>query len=231
LNKDVTITVLANESEFSSNNEYYKQAYEVLKKYKQNSDKISLNFVDLAVNPTFANQYQGKDHNAGDILVTCGSSVDVLTAEDLFDIQYSYGSYGSSITASKAEQALTSAILNVTSDKKPLIAFITGHNEGDSSGLTSILEKNGYQTSDVSLLTESIPQDTQVAVFVAPENDLTQDEINKLQTYLTNNGSYGKHLIYFASVKQNTLPNLEDWLRTWGLSVDAGAVVETNSNR
>ena len=231
LEKNVDIYVLASEADFSGNNEYYKQAYEVLKKYEQYSDKISLSFIDLASNPTFTNKFPNENLGAGDILVTSGDAAEDLTATDLFDIEYSYGSYGASITASKAEQALTSAILNVTSDTKPLITFVKGHNEADYSALVTLLEKNGFQTSEVSLLTEEISEDAQVVVFVAPQNDLSQAEIDKLQAFLKNESDYGKHFVYFASVNQAALQNLEDWLRTWGISVDSGTVVETDGSR
>ncbi|MHB9033829.1 MAG: Gldg family protein [Anaerolineae bacterium] len=232
LQQDVNIYVLADEATFASGNgQYYSQAYQVIIKYQSYSAKLHLEFVDLAVNPTFVSKYPNLTLAEGNILVTSGDATQVLTASDLFDIQFSYATYSNAITASNAEQALTSAILNVTTTNKPLVAIVKGHEEYDTASFVSILEKNGFKTQQVSLLTEQVPTDTAIILLAAPATDLSKDETAKLQAFLENNGAYGRYFIYLASIYQGALPNLETWLTQWGITVQPGAVVETNTNR
>lgn len=56
LSEPVEIVTMSAESVFrDSGSVYFKQAYEVLKKYELNSDTVTVNFVDMTANPTYAN--------------------------------------------------------------------------------------------------------------------------------------------------------------------------------
>lgn len=231
LDKDVVIYVLADEAAYASGNQYFKQAYEVIKKYDQYSDRVTVEFVDVAANPSFVNRWPGQQLAEGSLIVTCGDSFKVLDDYDLFDIEYSWSTYTSSIVGSKAEQSMTSAILNVTSSVKPLVAFISGHDEADTAGFRALLESNGFRVSEFKTLTEDVPAEAMVLVLTAPANDLAQSELDKLQAWLTGATGTARHLIYMASVKQRPLPALEAWLSQWGIVVEPGAVVETSASR
>ena len=59
LTENVEICTTVDELVFkTSENRYYRQAYEVLKKYEFNSDKITVNFVDMTTNPTYVEKYK-----------------------------------------------------------------------------------------------------------------------------------------------------------------------------
>ena len=111
LSKPVTVQVMTSEENFIAGGEYYVQANAVLKEYEKYSDQITLEYVDLLENPSLAYQYE--DVQIGDIVVSCGTRSQTLDAYDLFNVE-SGSYYGSYITSSKAEQAMTSAIMNVT---------------------------------------------------------------------------------------------------------------------
>jgi len=55
--------------------------------------------------------------------------------------------------------------------------------------------------------------------------------LKKLDAFLYNDGAYGKTLLYTADVTQPTLPNLEVFLKEWGVVVSDGAVFETTASR
>ena len=58
VNEKVDIVCLSDENTFkTSNYVYYKQAYEVLKKYTIYNNNISLKFVDMIKDPTYADRY------------------------------------------------------------------------------------------------------------------------------------------------------------------------------
>lgn len=231
LNKEIKMTVMNSREGFlQSGSDYYKQALSVMDQYVQHNHNIKLEFVDLASNPTFVANYPDLDLTVNDILVECGDRKEKLTAYDIFSVEQSW--YGGSITASTAEQAMTGAIMNVASEEKVKVAFITGHQESDSSALETLLQKNGFETVSVSSVMEPIPEDAQMAVLAAPLRDLTADETARLDTFLSGGeGEAGKSLLYFASESQPSLPTLEKWLEKWGLGVGQGVVAETDQNR
>ena len=114
LDKDVSITVLADEAVFTSYGSYYTQAVEVINKYAQYSNHVTVNYVDIVKNPTFTADYPDLDLNMYDILVVCGDKSRVVSVSDLFNIQTS--SYTSYIASSKAEQTVASAFMAVATD-------------------------------------------------------------------------------------------------------------------
>ena len=231
LDQKVTVTVLAKEEEFAGNNDYYTQANEVIQKYAKYSSNVTITYMDLYSNPDFVNKYPKESLYTGYIIVECGDRYQVLTAYDLFNTQTD-STYGSTyITSSRAEEAMTSAIMNVTNADPPTVAVLTGNGVTDVSAYTDILETNGYVVTEVDMLTGEIDQETDMVILAAPLTDLSEDVLTKLDTFLDNDGRFGKNLMYFASASQPELPNLEEFLEEWGIVVGDGYLVETDSSR
>lgn len=228
LDKDVTITVLADEKTFSSNGGYYTQAVEVINKYQQYSDHVTVRYVDLVKNPTFTTNYPDLEMYNYDILVESGERTKVVKLTDLFNIATSQ--YYQYIASSKAEQVMTSAIMGVVSDNLIKVAVATGHEEYSEIGLVSLLEQNNYEIVNVDLNTEDIPEDTDLLMVLAPMKDFDKEVLGKLDTYLINEENYGKKMFYAADASQPSLPNLEAFLAEWGIGVGTSVVFETNNS-
>ena len=230
LDQDVTINVLADEETFSGQNDYYRQANEVIQNYTKYSDRITVRYIDLYTNPELQQKYSKETLSVGGILVECGERYQTLTAYDLFNTQTDQQTGSAYITSSKAEQSMTSAIMNVTNANPPKAAVLTGYNTTDISDFTSILESNGYVVEEVNLMTGELSSDYTMAILAAPMIDLGEAELSKLDTFLDNDGQFGKNLLYFASVSQPDLPLLEEFLEEWGIVVGDGYVYETDPN-
>lgn len=225
LEEPVSIQVLNNEESFRSGGEYFVQAQEVLSQYARCSDKVTLEYIDLLANPSLAAQYE--DVQIGDIIVSNGKRTRTLSAYDLFQIES--GSYGSYITASKAEQVVTSAIMNVTSSEQVQAAILTGHGEQYPDGLVKLMEQNNFEVRSVSPAQEQIPQEVQVLLWVAPLNDPDQTVLDQLDSFLQE--QEGRTLLYFADTTQPELPRLEEFLEKWGIRVQLSSVIETDNRR
>ena len=124
---------------------------------------------------------------------------------------------------------MTSAVMNVTNANPPTAVVLTGYGVTDVSAYTDTLKTNGYVIEEVDLLTGEIDQDADMLILAAPLTDLSEEVLKKLDTYLDNNGDFGKNLLYFASASQPELPNLEEFLKEWGIIVGDGYLVETDS--
>lgn len=229
LPEEVEVMVLADKKDFLNAGEYYAQAITVLDTYGKLSNKVKVSYVNLVNDPTLASKYPDLQLTTSDILVRSGKRTRKLALSDLFNTEYDQYGY-QSITSSKAEQALTSALAAVTSNETVLVTLISGHDEEESTGLSGILSANSYDTATVKLLSEDINKDSKFAVINAPKRDFTADELKKLDAFLSNDGKLGKTLLYFASNDQPALPNLEGFLKEWGIAVGTGIVYESDSN-
>ena len=230
LNSDVEIMVLAEKKLFLETSQYHAQAITVLDTYGKLSSKVKISYVNLVNDPTLASKYPDLQLSTGDILIRCGKRTKKLAASDLFNTEFNQYTYQNNITSSKAEQALTSALAAVTSDETVLVTLISGHDEEESTGLSGILSSNSYDTATVKLLGEDIKKESKFVVINNPKRDFTADELKKLDVFLSNDGKLGKTLLYFASGEQPVLPNLEGFLKEWGIEVGTGIVYESDTN-
>ena len=234
LEKDITINVLSTKDNFISNGSYFVQAEKLLTKIDAMSDHIKVEYVSLNENPAFSADYPDVDWTMNNhvFLVTCGNQYRMLDIEECFNYDeetlYYSGSYN--FTGSKVEQALVTAMLNVTTENKTVIDFITGYGEVDYTVVKEILEKNAYQVNEVKIATSDLDQEAKIAVIFAPNRDYDYEAVNKLRAWLENEGEYGRSIIYVANIDTMSTPNLDEFLNEWGMKTINGIVYETNPN-
>ncbi len=235
VNEPVSIVCMSDELTFQTSNYiYYKQAYEVLKKYSIYNDNVSVSFVDMVEDPTYADRfnevYKG-EINAYNIVVESDKRIKVLSIEDLYNTQINYTTFSQEIVSSKAEQELTSAIMYVT-DPDPLQAVVFKSETSGTSydNVFSMLVSNGYEVSEMDPLVETIPEDTDVVVINAPLNDYDTYIVDMLYDFLDNGGKLGKNLIYFADYSQKNTNNIDAFLAEWGIKVESGVVGDEDTN-
>ncbi len=229
LKKQVDINMLAKEETFVSTSAYNAQANEILKQFDGVSQKVTLHYIDYVKNPGFAANYPDVSMKHGDILVVSGDNHSLVKTEDLFN--YATGQGGLAIASSKAEEAVLSAVLSATSDKKPLVSVVTGHGEYTMQSFEELLKRNNYELTYENLLVGGISSEAAFVVLIAPKTDLSPEELKKLDSFLENGGLYGKTLYYFADISQPTLPNIETFLAEWGLRIHLGSVFETDETK
>ena len=236
LNENVEICTTVDELLFeTSENIYYRQAYEVLKKYAQNSSKVDVNFVDMTVNPTYVEkykQYYSGSINDYSIIVfnTDSNRIKVISVNDLFNTEFDYYYYTQNIVSSKAEQVLTSALMYVTDpDPKTAVYLNVTSQSTSSENIMDLLETNGFDIVTVDPLTEEIPTDADMIVINSPLNDFSEELIGKLYDFMENGGNYGKNMIYVANISQNATPNINAFVEEWGIKIGDGVIAENNA--
>lgn len=230
LDSEITIRVLSPEKDFI-NNQYYPEQYhqlnQILKMYKKYGKNINLIYDDIIKNPNLVNKYQNEQINQYSIIVEMLGRHRVLNGNNLFETEQNYMSQ--KIVASKAEQAITSAIMSMNADKQYKIGILSGHEEIEIAGFEKLLSDNLYEVSKVNMLTSDIPQDLSLIVIAAPQKDYSEAEIAKLNKFLENNGEYGKNILYFAGIYENDLTNMASFLKSWDVNIDK-AVAYDESN-
>lgn len=234
LNKDVKLYILAPEQSFTGNGEYFVQAKNLIEKMQSCSGgRLQAEYVDTTKNPSFTSKYKNIDWTSTQnvALVECGDQYKALTLEECFTYDSTYASYGYyEYNGTTIEQAVVTAVLNVTTDDKVVVDILTGQQEGDYSAISSLLNNNAYQVNEISLLTGELDKDAKFLLLYAPAVDLDDDAAQKIADWLDNGGKYGRTLIYVPSVETRTLPNIDALLADWSLSLSEGYVFETSSD-
>ncbi|MEG0570614.1 MAG: GldG family protein [Oscillospiraceae bacterium] len=229
----VTMTICVSESQFKNSGEYFKQAYEVIENYTKYNPLIKTEYVDLLKNPTFVQKYPTETIAQGDIIIEAQSTkrIKKIAAMDLFNVTQGNQFTGEQEKiSSKAEQVMTGALMYV-SDKNPTTVSLI--QTGSNSALTdyvALLKQNNYAVETVNILTQDINKDSKIVLLPAPKNDLTKEELKKIDAFLDNDGEYGKTLMFIASQDQSALTNVDEFLAEWGIKVNPGIILETDQN-
>ena len=211
----------------------YAQVSRLFSKAAERNSNIKLNYVDLDKTPTFAAAYKADNLTAGDVIVKSDKRYRVLTTEDLFPTQYSSDGSGQSSTTSGVDSSLASALNSVTAETMPVAAFDTGHSEQiDAAGYKHLLTNNSFETKDFNLLTDKIPDKTQLLVLGCPTSDLTDEEIDKVDAFLHDkNSTLDRSVVITCTPGEGKLDKLGTYLGEWGLGVNTNAAIEETSSQ
>ncbi|MDR0720046.1 MAG: GldG family protein [Treponema sp.] len=230
LDKDVVINVLAREDTFANETEYNAQANELMRLFSKTGGRVSLRYVDYVRDPGFAAAYPGLIMKHGDILVSSKEKHYLIKTEELFN--YARNPQGQlSIASSKAEEVLYRAILSVAGSRTLRALISAGHGEYTMDDFCQLLLNNNYELSTGTIITGGINPETDIVIIIAPHSDFSDEELQKLDSFLINGGDYGKTILYCADAEQPPLPNLSLFLQEWGVLTEDGAVFETDENR
>lgn len=231
LNEKVDISVMASDAVLESGDKYYRIVKEIIDKYAVNSEKVSVSYYDIEKNPDVVTRFNDIYDGTvmlGDVVVTCAGRIKVVPFSELLERR-------SNQMNIKAEQKITSAIMFVASPNPPKIAVLDVRSTNSASRSfqwfqESVIALNGYVVETVDPLTEKIDSSYSMVILPAPQNDLDETVIEKLDNYLYNNGDLGKNLFYIANFDQGATPNLDAFLEEWGISVGDGYIAEMNTN-
>jgi hypothetical protein len=246
ITQNIEIAVMVDESRLNtSDGEYatwYKQAYEIMQKYPKANSRIKLRFVDLTLHPEELNRYtpvyQGSIESGAIVVSLLDDAgrpirVKVGAIQDLFNSELNYQTYTYVINSSKAEQVLTTYIISVT-DVKPLNAYVLSVEMAEAesaSNIQSLLSANGYNSQRWNPNNDPMPTDMDLLVIDSPLNDFTEKMIDDIYNYLENDGKYGKNLVYLTNNAQKETPNINNFLKEWGLSPRQGTMIGENDTQ
>ncbi len=216
------------EDSVSSGQPFGKQAIEIIEGYTKQNSNIQVEYVDLVKQPSVAQEYASYGVTDYSVIVKTDKRTKVVSVNDFIDVQTNSQTNQQSIR-SQAEQVMTSALMYVTNDKVSKVSILTGFSEVASSGFNSLLKDNNFEIIQQNLSTEEIDPEADVAVIYCPTIDYTDDELQKLDTFLDNNSTFGKTLVYLAAPQQPELPKLESFLAEWGISIQNSRLVESSA--
>ena len=240
--QDTNIYLIGTEEAYKSDAIYssyglkYSQVMNLSKRLEEVNQKIHVQFIDPDTNPEFISRYASESLTTGRVLISTEKRYKVLSVDDMFSMSQNSAT-GATEMFSKVDSALAGGIEMVNLDKVPVLTIATGHNEmldADSMGtFLDMMEKQNFDIQQIDILTEDIPEDTQVLMIATPSTDYTEEEIQKLRDLLSDQERQESVsvLVSFYPM-QGELPNLSSFLEEWGVSVGTGSVVmESDANR
>jgi gliding motility-associatede transport system auxiliary component len=237
LTNNVTVTLY-----YDHKDDFYQDVVTLLNEYSAVDSKITIRTVDYLSDPGEAErikeQYRKYFTSAGDknlIIFDANGRVKIARGEAL--VKYA----ATGITKDQklqigpvaliAEQAFTSILMTLESDKQFKAYFLQGHHEPPPDDLTSdagyakfiaVVQENYVDAEPLKLLADDeVPADCNLLIIAGPQGRFSQVELQKIDRYLSEGGR-AFVLLDYASISQPT--GLENVLARWGVNVVADVV-------
>ncbi len=214
-----------------------------LDRYARLNSNITVDTVDPEVKPTMtdstgtAHEISAMQENSV-IVIGENRSYEVpydtiysteYTDEELM-MMYYYGQQAQGTTTFTAEQAITGAIDNVTTENLPKIYMLQGHGEYElGTQLAGYLTTDNYLTEKLTLITGdgSVPADASVILINTPQSDINATELETLKSYVDMGGKL--ILITSYNVNGTAFTNLDALCNYYAMSRIEGLVMEANT--
>lgn len=223
LSRDVTIYVLADDNSKDGDVDL------MLKNLQGHSEHIQVEYVSPIANPMFYYNYTSAQPSENSLIVVSGNESMVIDYYDLYVFQTDYTTYESEVVGSDIEGQLVSAIMRVTAGDTPKFYMLLGHNElvFDEKFQGALTKENiDYEYIQLNTMDE-IPEDADAIVINAPISDYSEDEVDKVLSYLDNGGN----AFIIPTWTEENMGNFEQILEYYGVSLVDGVIVETDRSR
>ena len=209
----------------------------LLDRYQAASDHFTWSQESLSRNPLLL---QWESDDVGDSAVTADCVIvrceetgrtRVLTWDDYMRFGYSDAAGGYEWTGLTYEQAITGAIVYVTTDNLPTVQILAGHGEltaNETAALEQRLAAANYAVRRVSLNAGDALDPAAPLMVLSPTLDIGQAEAQALAAYAQSGGSL---FITADFTDPDELPNLYAFYRLYGVVPLPGIVLADSADR
>ena len=200
----------------------------VLERYAKRSSHVKLATLDPERNPGLAAKYEEEGQvRPGGLIVDAGDRFRMISQFDIFNVNMQTRQ----ATSLSLEQELTAALLYVTTGDLPSVYLLEGHGEQSMFQLglpglnvRDLLENENYEVDTLDLISrDTIPEDADVLLVVAPERDLTVAEADRLDAWMRGGG---RVVFVLQAARRSELANLDEVLAGFGVRMVNGIIVE-----
>ena len=221
LDEDITLYLIAQQGSEDAT------LQELLDRYAGLSSHIKVETKDPVLYPNFVSRYTSENLSENSVLVVGQNRSKAVDYYDIYQYSMDYSTYSSSLSSFDGEGQITSAIAYVTAEDMTVVYTLTGHDEAElSTTVTSSIEKENIELKSLSLLTEeAVPEDAKAVIIYGAISDISENEKNKLETYLEQGGQ----LVMLPGYTDKETPNLDSLLSDYGIALAEGLVLEGDS--
>lgn len=225
LNEDVTIYVLAEESQSDN------AIATLLRQYEAESSHIRVEYRSPARYPEFAAFYTAEDLDVNSLIVVGQARYKVIPygncykTVEVFD--YETYSYYETATGFDAEGQITSGLAFVISEDVPVIYALSGHEEYSlPEELLDRIAKMNVEVRSINLMQSGgVPDDAAAVLICGPILDFSTEDVEMVNDYL-NKGGNG---LFFVAYSTENMGRYESLFADYGIIVEEGVVFEPDS--
>ncbi|MBI2897330.1 MAG: GldG family protein [Deltaproteobacteria bacterium] len=249
LHSDVQVDVF-----LSQGDSIYGDVKELFSRYRAQSPRIKVRFIDPDLDRArfelMKSRYGIREGRLPDgrtitdtaIVVSSGERHWFVTQDDMVEVDFSGAEMGGGpeLKGFKAEGALTSAIVNVTTADKPKICFTKGHGElsiddfGERglSHLAEALKRDNYETQAIETYGRpSVPSGCSAVIVAGPTRPFAEEEAASLRSFVEGGGKLALLLDPIIDGSRFVPTGLEGIAEHFGVKIDQDIVVETDAKR
>ncbi len=205
-------------------NELYAPMLELLRRYEAASSKVRVRLIDSLRNPleaqSLVDQYQIERQDV--VVLAAGDDRRVVDTADLMEMDFEGGR--PRVSGFKGEEAISSAILELTEARKPTLVYTTGHGERSLedpsveglSELRLLLGKDNFTMAPwASMQQATVPEGTDLVIIAGAQTRFLDGELAALGSYLDGGGRL--FLLLDPEVGEEGATGLGEWLGGYGV--------------
>lgn len=218
LETDVTISVY-------NMSEYY---IDFANKYANLNNHIKVEEVESLTSKTDWKTEYGVEDTSSFIIISTENREKILYEYNLYTVDYT-----TYTEIDITEEAITNGILDVVTTERPKVYFLTGHNLYSSvyfQYLQSALTDEANEVEELDLMTTGeVPEDCNVLVITALQEDIEEMEKDSLIEYIQRGGKI--LLLSDPNLNNVDLPNFQEVLDQYGVSISDGIILEGDTSK
>ena len=218
LETDVTISVY-------NMSEYY---IDFANKYANLNNHIKVEEVESLTSKTDWKTEYGVEDTSSFIIISTENREKILYEYNLYTVDYT-----TYTEIDITEEAITNGILDVVTTERPKVYFLTGHNLYSSvyfQYLQSSLTDEANEVEELDLMTTGeVPEDCNVLVITALQEDIEKMEKDSLIEYIQRGGKI--LLLSDPNLNNVDLPNFQEVLDQYGVSISDGIILEGDTSK
>ena len=222
LNKPISIIILISEED-----KLYQYIQNLIDEYHYFKSNINITWVDPINNPSKTEElsYRYKLESHPVIILDDGNQHRVIKESKIVDIDHNTNR----IKVFRGEQVISSALLELRDNIRPIVYFLQGHgecnlkdfSENGYSSLVSLLNYNAIEARSFEFNgPNAIPDDAEAIIIAGPKRKLSKSSIEMIEDYLNRSG----RLFIMLDALYET--GLENFLREWGVVINSGFVLD-----
>ena len=167
----------------------------LIKQYCATNEKISYEMLSKESNLEKVQEFELED-GYSIVVIEAGDSKKIIDASSQFHT-YDYTTYAEVDTT---EQTLTNSILGLSTENKPKIYFVEGHEEfgisteegtqAELGVLSTYLRNEAFEITSINLTSiTAIPEDCDVLAIMSPSTDFLENEAQTVIDYINKGGN------------------------------------------
>ncbi|MBO5221970.1 MAG: GldG family protein [Clostridia bacterium] len=203
---------------------------ETMDSYDEASEHVTVHYVNQLYNPGFF-----KDRNNLPVTDDLGDDpVIIVYSPDTGRYRYIRKSLFEDVQYIALENRLNAGIRYTTNPDMQKIAVISGHGEDALAYFKEVMTDDGYSVDVINLPdVASIPEEYQLLVISNPTRMYSDDDIDKIDKFLSNNELEGKSMLVFADLDFCALEGdkLRPYLEEWGIKLEDQCIYDPENSQ